>query len=140
METRFLDSSVFLHAYLKPRRPLKPREAEVKEEAKEIVARVEEGEPVVTTAVHVSEIANIVESRLGLAESLGLVARLLTLDNVEVLEVTVRDYEEALPVSQRYGVSINDAIAYIKMKERGLEEIYTLDKHFSNLPGVRVLP
>ena len=56
-----------------------------------------------------------------------------------MLEVTVRDYEEALPVSQRYGVSINDAIAYIKMKERGLEEI-TLDKHFSNLPGVRVLP
>jgi len=62
-------------------------------------ARVEEGELAITTVVHVSETVNMVESRLGLAESLGLVARLLTSDDVEVLEVAARDYEEALPAS-----------------------------------------
>ena len=140
MRVRFLDSSVFLHAYLRPRRRLTPREAAVKEAARRVLVNVEAGEPVVTTVVHVSEIANMVESRVGLAESVGLVARLLSLDNVEVLEVSARDYEGALAVSQRYAVSLNDAVAYLKMREKGVEEAYTFDKHFRSLPGVRVLP
>jgi len=140
VRARFLDSSVFLHAYLRPRRSLTPREAAVKEAARGILARVEGGEPVITTVVHVSEVANIVESRLGLAESLGLVARLLSLDNVEILEVSAEDYVEALAVSQRYAVSLNDAVAYLKMREEGVEEVYTFDKHFRNLPVIKVLP
>ena len=40
---RFLDSSVFLHAYLRPRRRLSPREEELKERAREIIRRVDLG-------------------------------------------------------------------------------------------------
>jgi len=119
VRARFLDSSVFLHAYLRPRRRLTPREAMVKEAARGILARVEGGEPIITTVLHVSEVANILESRLGLAESMGFIARLLSFDNVEVLEVSARDYEHVLAVAQRYAVSLNDAVAYLKYGERG---------------------
>ena len=140
MRARFLDSSVFLHAYLKPRRPLTPREAVVKEAAKAVLERVEAEEPVITTVVHVSEVANLVESRVGLLESISLIARLISLDNVEVLSVSVSDYEEALAIAQRYAVSLNDAVAYAKMREKGIDEIYTFDKHFKNLPRIKMLP
>ena len=140
MKARFLDSSVFLHAYLKPRRPLTEREMAVKAAAQEVLRRVEEGEPVFTTVVHLSEVANVVESRVGLQASLGLVARLLSLESVEVLPVSRDDYEEALSVAQRFSVSLNDAVAYVKMLEMGASEVYTFDRHFTNLPGVSVLP
>lgn len=140
MRARFLDSSVFLHAYLRPRRPLTAREEAVKAAAQEILRRVEEGEPVFTTTVHVSEVVNIVESRVGLQASLGLAARLLSLENVEVLPVSRDDYEKSLEVAQRFSVSLNDAVAYAKMLEKGASEVYTFDKHFAQLPGMRTLP
>ena len=112
----------------------------VKAAAREVLRRVEEGEPVSTTVVHLSEVANVVESRVGLQASLGLVAHLLSLENVEVLPVSRDDYEEALSVAQRFSVSLNDAVAYVKMLEIGASEVYTFDRHFTNLPGVSVLP
>ena len=137
---RFLDSSIFLHSYLKAKRKLTEREIKVKEAAKEVLRRVEEGEEVVTTVVHVSEIANIIESRIGLRESLQIVSALLTLPNIKVVEVTPEDYRKALPTSTRYGVSINDSIAYLKMTEMGIREAYSTDKHFKQLPNIKTLP
>ena len=93
---RFLDSSVFLYAYLAPRRRLSPREARMKEAAKSIIIRVDEGsEEILTSVVHISEIVNIVEARLGLQASLRLLARILELDNVRIAGVDRSDYEKA---------------------------------------------
>ena len=137
---RFLDSSVFLHAYLVPRRRLSPREKAVKEAAKAIIVRVDSGsERVFTTIVHVAEVANIIESRLGLQASLRVVARLFSLGNVRIVGVSEEDYEEAIGIAGKYMVSINDALAYVKMLQHGVREIYTFDKHFKNLPGVIIV-
>jgi len=68
---RFVDSNVFLHAFLRPRRTLTEREQLVKDEAKSIVKRLEEGEEAATTTVHLSEVVNILETGLGLERSLG---------------------------------------------------------------------
>jgi predicted nucleic acid-binding protein len=61
---RFLDSSIFLHAYLKPKRELK--DSEKGEKAIDILKNIENGEEVITSVVHISEILNIIEARLGL--------------------------------------------------------------------------
>lgn len=53
---RFIDANVFTYAILKPRRPLSDREREIKERAKRILRRVNEGEEVATTVVHLSEV------------------------------------------------------------------------------------
>ena len=80
---RFVDSNVFLHAFLKPRRKLTQNEIRIKEEAKDIVKNIEGGEEVAMSTVHLSEIVNIVEASLGLEKSLGLLAWIITMDNIE---------------------------------------------------------
>jgi len=130
---RFIDSNVFLHAFLKPRRELTDEELRIKEEAKRILVLVDEGEEVVTTAVHVSEIINVVESGLGLQRSLGLLAWTMSKPNIHVFPVSVESYEQALPLAQERGVSANDALAYFTMKDNDVSEVYTFDKHFDRL-------
>jgi len=136
---RFLDSSVFLHAYLKPRRKLRQREKIIKEMAKKILEKIEEGEEVATTVIHLAEILNIVESRLGLKYSISLLARILSLSNILIEGVDLDDYKNGLTISERYGISINDSIAYIKMEKLNINEIYTFDKHFKNLPEIKIV-
>ncbi len=74
---RFLDSSIFLHAYLKPRRKLKDTEKKIKENASNILESVERGEEVVISTVHVSEVLNIIEARLGLDRAVHFLEDLL---------------------------------------------------------------
>jgi len=71
---KFVDSNVFLHAYLIPRRPPTKDERRIKDEAKAIVKTIEGSEEVATTVVHLSEVVNIVETGLGVKESLGFLA------------------------------------------------------------------
>ncbi|MEB2836287.1 MAG: type II toxin-antitoxin system VapC family toxin [Desulfurococcales archaeon] len=92
-----------------------------------------------TSVVHIAEVVNIVESRLGLQASIRLLARILELDNIKVAGVDEADYEEALGIAARYAVSVNDAVAHIKMRRHDIQEVYTFDKHFKNLPGIRVI-
>lgn len=53
--------------------------------------------------------------------------------NVIVEEVSDKDYMESVLLAEEKRVSINDAHAYILMKRRGMEEIYTFDRHFENM-------
>ncbi|MBS7611201.1 type II toxin-antitoxin system VapC family toxin [Candidatus Bathyarchaeota archaeon] len=137
---RFVDSNIFLHAFLTPFRKLTEEEQRVKDESKIIVKRIEEGEEVATTTVHLSEVVNIVESGLGLQRSLGFLSWVITKDNIKVYPITVEDYEAALPIAREKDVSANDALAYITMKTHGLTEIYSFDKHFNRLKDIVKLP
>lgn len=136
---RFIDSSVFLHALLIPRRKLKPKEREIKERAKSILERIEGGEEASLTTSHASEVVNIVESALGLQGSLGLLAWLVTAPNVNVITVDRQSYSAALSVAREKQVSANDALAYLAMKQLALAEIYSFDRHFDNFKDVKRL-
>ena len=137
---RFLDSSVFLHAYLRKKGVMTPEEREIKRRAGEILSEIEAGEEVSTTVIHISEITNIIEARLGLEASLRLLARILSLKNIKVFGVDEDDYKKAIVIADRFYISLNDAIAYIKMQENNINEIYTFDKHFRNIPNIKVIP
>ena len=54
---RFVDASVFLHAYMIPRRTLPPDIETLKRRARGIVKRISEGEEVATSLVHISEVS-----------------------------------------------------------------------------------
>jgi len=124
---RFIDASVFIYAVLKPRRPLTDGERSVKERAKGVLRRVDEGERVLTTVVHLSEVANVLEDVAGAL----LAAR--AKENVVVEAVSAEDYLESAVLAGEKGVSVNDALAYLVMRRRGVREIYTFDKHFEKL-------
>jgi len=134
---RFIDSNIFLHAFLKPRRNLSQQESKIKEQSKAILTRVEQGEEVGFSVVHLSEVINILESGLGLQVAQGFLAWAISSDNVAVYTVSVEDYEVALPLSQEYTISPNDALAINKMKTNSLEEIYSQDKHFDQIKNIK---
>ncbi len=52
--------------------------------------------------------------------------------------VSDKDYMECVLLAEEKRVSINDALAYLLMKRKGIGEIYTSDKHFENL-DVRIV-
>ena len=137
---RFVDSNIFLHAFLKPRRKLTQKEFNVKEEAQAIVKVIEGGEEVAMSTVHLSEVVNVIEAGLGLQKSLGFLAWVLSMDNIEVYSVGLGHYEKSLLIANESEVSVNDALAYLFMKSYGLKEIYTFDKHFDQLKDIVRLP
>ncbi|ACS33543.1 type II toxin-antitoxin system VapC family toxin [Thermococcus gammatolerans] len=136
---RFIDANVFLYALLKLKPNLPKEVIEKKKQAREILRRIENGEEVATTIVHLSEVANIIEAKVNLSMAIDFIEELLTAENVRILSVTPEDYIKATIVASEKRVSINDALAYLKMIELGISEIYTFDRHFLNL-NVRVLP
>ena len=75
---RFVDSNIFLHAFLIPRRRLTEQEQRIKEEAKSIVKRIEQDEEVATTTAHLSEVVNMIETGVSLQKSLGFLAWIIT--------------------------------------------------------------
>lgn len=137
---RFVDSNVFLHAFLIPRRTLTKEEQKVKDEAKTIVERIEGGEEVATTTVHLSEVINIIEAGLGLQKSLGFLAWTIISENIKVYPVSIEDYESAMPLAKDKNISANDALAYLSMKAHEIREIYSFDKHFDQLKDIVRLP
>lgn len=133
---RFIDSSVFVHAILKPSRRLERHEAEIKESAKSILKRIEEGEEAATTVVHVSEVANILEARTTREESWRILSALASMRGLNLIGVTGDTYRAAVQASSVLGVGVNDALAYIAMARSGVSEAYSFDKHFDSLPEI----
>ncbi|MBO3769803.1 MAG: type II toxin-antitoxin system VapC family toxin [Thermoproteota archaeon] len=136
---RFLDSSVFLHAYLKPKRRLRNVEKEIKRRALTIIENVEKGEEVITSTVHLSEVLNIIEARLGLEKAIQFLEDILAMENIRIEGVERRDYEEALVIASRYKVSPNDAVACVISRKNNISEIYSFDKHFDNFTFIKRL-
>lgn len=133
---RFIDSNIFVHAFLKPRRRLEAHETEIKEGAKRIIARLEEGEEALTTVVHVSEVANILESRTSQEESREIIEAIVSLRSLSIIGVTGEMYRMAVQASDLLNLGVNDTLAYHTMKERKIDEIYSFDKHFDQLKDI----
>ncbi len=137
MPPRFVDASVFVHAYLRSRRELRPDERAMKAHARDIVARIDAGEEVVTSSVQFSEVANLLEQWFPFEDAKTIQRGILTLDSVRILSVTRTDLIEALAIEPDAGLGTSDALAVILMRREGLREIYSFDRDFDRAPGVR---
>src|SRR2546421_7648504 len=96
MPPRFVDASVFVHAYLKPRRELRPQEGAIKKRARAIVTRISKGEQVFLSTVHFAEIANLLEDWRALAEAQSILSSLATMETVLLEPVTRANLRQAL--------------------------------------------
>ena len=134
---RFVDASVFVHAYLRPRRKLKPHERRIKAQARAIVTRVNEGEAIVISTVHVGEVANVLEEWMGLETAQAVQRGLCARHTVEILPVARGDLLEALSAASEAGVGTTDALGAILMRDRGLREIYSFDRDFDRFEDLR---
>ncbi len=137
---RFLDANVFVYAYYKPKKLLTEKEAQMKEQAKKIIANVSQGkEQVLMTVVHVSEAANILKHGLS-KEKLTVVMRgLFMLDNLKIIDVSRDQYFAAVELGEDLKLEVNDALAVDVMQQNGLSEIYSFDEHFAHVDGITKL-
>jgi len=136
---RFMDSSTFLYAYIRPRSRPPPDVEDDKRRAHGIIRRIQGGELVTTTVVHVSEIANILEARAPLDDARSMILDILNMNTIMVTAVDSARYARAVQVAETYDVGTIDALAYVTMIENGISEIYSFDKQFDLLPGIERL-
>jgi hypothetical protein len=134
---RFVDASVFLYAYLKPKRPIPTGVAEMKRRAREIVARISAGERASTSLIHLSEVANILEAVMSLNESREIISDLVSSETIEVLEITKRDFLGAVDIAEESTVGVNDAVACVLMRSNGISEIYSFDSDFDRIHDIK---
>lgn len=134
---RFVDASLFLYAYLKPKKAVSGEVAEMKKAARNIVKRIDSGEKVATSLTHVSEVANILEASMPLQGSYQITRDLVHSQTVSLFELTRGNYMDAVEVAEEVSVGLNDGVAYVLMKENSLSEIYSFDKHFDRFKDVR---
>ncbi len=135
---RFLDANVLLYAVLTPKGDLSDDMQRRKNRAKGIFRRINEGEEVTTTVVHLSEIANIFEDAKNLSFSIRFIVKLLRKKNIHVQSVSADEYLLASSVGREKQISVNDALALVKMDNLGIEKIYSFDKHFDQTDKRRI--
>ena len=109
MSIAYVDANVFIYAFLKTKRKLQPHEENIKEAAKKIVSRINEGEKVATSVVHFSEVCNILEDHLPFGEALLVEKGLLLLENILVCEVSEDDYLKAISIAEDRQVGVNES-------------------------------
>ena len=137
MPATFIDANVFVYAFLKPKRKLQPHEEKIKDAAKKIITRINEGEETATSVVHFSEICNILEDHLPLEQAHMIEKGLLFLDNISIKQVSEEHYLKALAIAEDQHIGANDALAYVLMKETGLSRVYSFDKDFDQLKEIQ---
>lgn len=135
---RFIDANVFIHAILKPKRELADHEREIKQGAKEILQRIMDGEDAVTTVVHLSEVANILESKTSIEETARILNSITSIQSMEIEPVNTQEYRAAITYSTINNMGINDSLSLHKMKKLEITEIYSFDKHFDDTDIKRV--
>ena len=136
---RFLDSNIVLYAYLKPKKGVELPDdiLERKAISKKIVERIEKGlEDVIISTVHLAEILNIISAKLGVEKSILFLAKILTLKNVKIMEVSKDTYKRALEVSMKKNIEPNDAVAIVIMRDFKCDEMYTFDSDFLILEDI----
>lgn len=106
--------------------------------AKAIVARINAGESTVTSVVHLSEVANILEARIILSQVRSIIEALILKESLNVLGVTQTQYQNAVIISKTHNVGLNDALAKLLMDEVKISEIYSFDKHFDTIGMTRI--
>lgn len=138
---RFLDANIFVYAYYRPRRNLLPKEKAMKRHAKEIVEGLSHGkEEVLTTVVHVSEMANILKHGLPLGRLNRILMALLMMDNVRIHGVTPEGHFAACELADEIDLEPNDALAIDVMRINNVKEIYSFDEDFDKVEGIARLP
>lgn len=95
MRLRFIDASAILYAVVEPQKPLSEQLLEIKSNAKNILKRINEGEQVITSVVHLSEVSNILEARKPFSEVAVFLTDLMMKDSIQILDVVADDYKSA---------------------------------------------
>ncbi len=64
--------------------------------------------------------------------------RLYSLENLKIVGITEEEYLIAIELMKKYKVNVNDCLAIYIMKKEGIKEIYSFDKDFDKIEGIKI--
>lgn len=130
---KFLDTNIIIYNFSGQK-----KNNEIFHTATKIMARIDSGEEVCTSIAHLSEVANIIETKSGSNVACEVMEILLHSRNIKIILVYPHHYQIAVEIAKNKKVSINDCLAQVLMNEHSIEEIYSFDKDFDKLNVQRI--
>src|SRR5574341_2313747 len=134
---KFIDSNPFIHALYKPKREvLDEKRKDLKNRSKEIIKRINGGEKVLTTTIHISEIYNLLKRSYNQEMLNKLVLSLILKENIQIAGVDEETLFSGQEIAIDSNVDLNDGIAVTIMQQMDVRDIYSFDAHFDNFKWI----
>ena len=127
---RFVDSNVFIYVLVKS-----PKDDY--EIAKRILQRIEEGEEAITSTAVIQEIVDWLEYNNRRREVETLLTAINSYITMKKAEISWNDMMEAIGDMNRYDLDLVDALTLQTMKKNNVKEIYTNDRDFDQVKGIK---
>lgn len=139
----YLDANLFIYAYYKSKKGknLTPKIQWMKEEAKKIILKIDklDGEFCISI-IQLAEIVNLLKRAMSWEALRQFLLGIISNKSIEIIEVSNLMYINSIDKITKYNMDSNDISAYLIMKEKGVNQIFTFDKHFRKLKDIRCLP
>ena len=139
----YLDANIFVYAYFKPKKGkiLSDKIKWCKQEAKEIIKKINEEENTYCISlIQISEVVNLLKNVMSWEDLQQFMMGLLSNKSIETVEISKLMYINAVSKISEYNMDSNDISAYLLMKEKEINQIYTFDRQYDNLPEIQCLP
>ncbi len=134
---KFIDSNPLIYAFYKPKdEVLDEKKKDLKDKSKTIVSRINEGEKVLTTAIHISEVYNLLKRSYNQKTLNKLVHSLILKENIQIAGVDRKTLLSGQELAINNNIDLNDGIAVTIMQQMDVEEIYSFDAHFDNFKWI----
>jgi len=127
---RFVDSNVFIYVLVKS-----PKDDY--ETAKRILQRIEEGEEAITNTAVIQEIVDWLEYNNRRREVEKFLTAINSYITMKKAEVSWNEIMEAIDDMKKYDLDLVDALTLQTMKRNDVNEIYTNDRDFDRVKGIR---
>jgi predicted nucleic acid-binding protein len=127
---RFVDANVFLYTLIgSPKRDF--------ETSKAILKRVEEGEEAMTSLAVIQEVVDWLEYN-GRKKEVGIfLAAVNSYAKMKKVGNRWRDYPRASAEAEKTGIDFVDALTLAVMRREKLAEVYSNDRDFDRVAGIR---
>lgn len=139
----YLDANLFIYAYYKSKKGknLTPKIQWMKEEAKKIILKIDkhDGEFCISI-IQLAEIVNLLKHAMSWEALRQFLLGIISNNSIEIIEVSNLMYINSIDKITKYNMDSNDISAYLIMKEKGVNQIFTFDKHFRKLKDIKCLP
>jgi predicted nucleic acid-binding protein len=127
--TRFVDANIFVYFFTQ--HPL------FGHTAKGILDRIEQGEPAVTSTLVISEICWVLEAMGKQVSIKQTLETILSYNNLKVVNYDTDDLIVGAHNMATQKINFNDGVNLAIIMRLGITEVYSNDKHFSKLEGLK---
>ena len=108
--------------------------------ASRLLYRIEQGKvstPTITDYI-LDEVLTFVRRRLGFGKSLEVMESILSSDTLNLEKVELGEFQAGIIIfEQHQRLSFTDSVSLAFMNSKGIKEIYSFDKDFDGIGGIR---